>query len=279
MKGQSTIEFLGSMFLFLVAVVAALVVMSDRVGDFVDDADESSRNVETYRVTNTILTASGSHSYGMGGENWEKNSSTISEIDRFGLAQDYHVINRSKLDAAIGPEFNNTQFSSVTNLDNEYFFNFTWFPVVETSESFTRTFPPNATPDIEEPGGNYSNAENRVHYGSFRLDGSNYTFLVVGFEGVYDTVYFDSSGSWNFEDEDRREVGDNIVMDGKNFTIEKIQNRRRTPGASFILSRPLGSFGDPPSFTDTERLKLNSYASLAMEDTEREIVRMEVFAW
>jgi hypothetical protein len=279
MKAQSTIEFLGSVFLFIVAIVGALAVMSDRVPEFTEDMDMASQNVEAYRITETMMSKPGRHSYGSGGSNWEKNISTVSDMERFGLANDYHVMNRSKLDAITGSDLNYSSFVSATDAENDYFFNFTWFPVVETSRSFKRNSPPSSPPIIEPENVSYNQSENRVHYGSFRLNGSEHAFLVAGFEGVYDTVYINSTGPWNFSEGVNRTVGEDFALNGKNFTVESIQNRRRTPGASFILSRPLGSFGDPPSFTDTERVKFNRYATLAMEDTESEVVRMEVFSW
>ncbi len=283
MKGQSTIEFVGAMLLFLIAVVSSLTVISGKVPQFTEDLEDKSQNMEMYRVTNTLSTASGRHSYGSGGPNWQKNSSTVSATERIGLAQDYHVLNFSKVRAlsttgSDGLSYGN--FREITNLDNQYNFNFTWMPTVETSSSFIRTNPP-SNPPINEPNGDprYSSAENRVHYGSIRINGTSYHFLVAAYDGVYNTVYFDPFGSWNFQAGDKRKVGDTVVMDGRNFTIEKIQNRDRTPGASVILSRNIKTFGVNTESADNTAVKLNRYGVLAANNTDREIVRMEVLSW
>ncbi len=280
MKGQSTIEFLGGLFLFLIALVGALTLMSDQVPEFTEDVEQSSHNMEIYRLTSNMMTESGRHTFGAGGTNWEKNTSTVAATTQFGLADDYKLLNKEKVDnlSTTGVNsLNYSQFREINSLDHQYFFNFTWFPIVETSNSFTRTEPP---PGIDEPNDDpqYSNSENRIHYGNFTIDGLEYPFLVVAFDGVYDTVYFDTDRDLNFFEENKRKLGGTVFMNGTEFTIEKIQNRERRPGTSVILSTHLKSFG--PNVEGTEvRTKLNRYASLNATETHTEPVRIEVLSW
>lgn len=287
MKAQATIEFLGGALLFLIALVGSLTLMSNQVPEFTADVAESAHNMEVYRITSNMITKSGRHNFGAGGGNWEKNSTTIAHTTQLGLASDYHVIEWDKvqsLSTTGSNKFNYSQFREVHNLDNSYFFNMTWMPVVETSKSFTRTMPP-SSPLIDEPTDDnndtspYSTAENRIHYGTFKYNGSEYPFLVVAFNGVYDTVYFTGNDDdWKFFEDDEYKVGDRITMQGREFKIEKIQNRERTPGAAVILKNHLKSFGSPRD-SESTTIKLNRYVSLEAPNTDRGVVRMEVLSY
>ena len=281
MKGQSTIEFLTGLFLFLIALVGSLTLMSDQVPEFTEDVEESSQNMEMYRLTTNMLTKSGRHNFKDGGTEWEKNSSTVGNTTQFGLAEDYFVLDKDKIDALSTTgqgKFNYSQFRDINDLDNQYFFNFTWMPIVESSKSFTRTQPP---PGFNEPDDDpaYSNAENRVHYGNFRIAGDEYPFLVVAFNGVYNTVYFDTNRDYNFFESNKRKLGETVKMNETEFKVEQIQNRKRKPGTSVILSTHLKSFGANLDGARGSRTKLNRYASLKAQGTDKEVVRIEVIAW
>lgn len=283
MKGQSTVEFLTATLLFLIAITGSLTVMSDRIPEFNDDVEESSVNVEMHRFTDRILSEPGRHSFSGGGSNWEKNSSTRANIEEFGLATDYRVVDKGKIDNITtidSNKLNYSRFREVTDLENQYYLSFTWFPVVETSSSFTRTRPP-SNPDITEPNTtttDYNLAENRVHYGSIDMLGDQYNFLVAAFDGVYNTTYV-SEGDWNFEDSESRGIGDNISIENRDFIVEQIQNRDRRPGSSVVLRRHIKSFGPNPENSDGEVTKLNRYAVLDAAGTDDEVVRIEVLSW
>lgn len=283
MKGQSTIEFLGATLLFLIAIIGSLTVMSDRVPQFTEDMRESSKNAEIHRFTNSILSESGRHSYSGGGTNWEENTTTIENIEEFGLASEYHVVDRGKLEniSTIGSDkLNYSRFRDITNLDNQYYLNFTWFPIVETSSSFTRNRPP-SDPNITEPNSTspeYSLSENRIHYGNINLSGKQYNFLVAAFNGVYNTTYI-SESDYNFSESDPVGIGDNISLNGSEFFVEQIQNRDRQPGSSVVLSRYIKSFGPNPSNTEQVVTKLNRYAVLNATGSDDEVLKVEVLSW
>ncbi|MEF8880494.1 MAG: hypothetical protein V5A72_01535 [Candidatus Nanohaloarchaea archaeon] len=278
-KGQSTIEFIGSMLIFLIVLVTSLTVMSDRMPEFSSDVEESSTNMEMYRITNQIMTDSGRHSFGSGGYDWEKNSSTVANTEEFGLANDFHILNKSKIDkiSTTGDSvFNYSQFRDLKKLNNQYRFNFVWFPIVETSGSFTRTKRP-SNPPIREPSDpEYQNAENRVHYGSMEMLGTRYKFLVAAYNDIYNRTYI--SDNWNFSTSDSYGEGDNVTM-GKDFKIENFQNRDKQPGSSIIFRKHINSFGLNPRGASGPVTKMNRYAVLEANQTDREIVRMEVLAW
>lgn len=284
MKGQSTIEFLGGIVIFLIVIVASLSVLSGRVPKFTDDVAQSSQNMEMYRVTNQILTESGRHSYGPGGANWEKNSSTVSHATEFGLAADHKVLAYDKIariSTTGGDSFNYSQFRDINRLRNQYFFNLTWLPVVETSSTFTKTEPPSSNPEIVEPDTEeYDRAENRIHYGSIELFGGQYNFLVAAFDGVYNTTYIsEDNNRFNESSTIHAGMGDVVDLGAREYTVEQIQNRDRRPGASIILRKPLKSFGPSPGNTEESVTKLNRYAVLEAAGTDRGIVRMEVLSW
>ena len=271
--------------MFLIVITASLSVLSERVPQFTDDVEQSSKNLEIYTVTNQLLQQPGRHDFGSGASNWEKNASTTSNTVEIGLASDYHTLEYDKiqrLSTTGSDKFNYSQFRNVKKVDHQYFFNFTWFPVVETSSSFTRTRPP-SSPGIVEPGSNgldYKQAENRVHYGTIEFFGTEYRFLVVAFDGVYNTTYI--SKDYDFREISRvgyKGVGDVVNLDGREYTIEKIQNRDRTPGASVVLSHHMKSFGPSPANTRSDVTKLNRYAVMDAASTDPEIIRMEVLSW
>lgn len=283
MKGQSTVEFLTATLLFLIAITGSLTVMSDRIPEFNDDVEKSSVNVEMHRFTDRILSEPGRHSFSGGGSNWEENTSTRENIEEFGLATDYRVVDKGKIDniTTIGSnKLNYSRFREVNDLENQYYFSFTWFPVVETSSSFTRTRPP-SKPSIVEPSGisaDYDLAENRVHYGSIEMLGDQYNFLLAAFDGVYNTTYV-SEGNWNFDDSEPQGIGDNITIENREFAVEQIQNRDRRPGSSVVLRRNIKSFGPNPANSDGEVTKLNRYAVMDAPGTDDEVVRIEVLSW
>jgi len=285
LKGQSTIEFLTGIIMFLLVITASLSILSDRVPQFTQDVEQSAKNLEMYRVTNQLTKSPGSHDFGTGGTNWEKNASTTSNTVELGLASDYHVLQYDKiqrLSTTGSDKFNYSQFRNVNPVENQYFFNFTLFPAVETSSSFTRTQPP-SSPDIIEPlssDQNYDRAENRVHYGSIDLFGTQYNFLVVAFDGVYNSTFI--SKDYDFREPSRvafAGTGDVVNLDGRQYTVEQIQNRDRRPGTSLILRHHLKSFGPSPLNTRSDVTKINRYAVMDAASTDREVVRMEVLSW
>jgi hypothetical protein len=287
MKGQSTIEFLGSMIIFILVLISSLSIITGRVPDFRNDLKQSSHNMEAYRFTNYVMSKPGSHSYNNGGANWERTDETVSEIEEFGLAEGYHILDKDKIEAlntssSLKSDLNYSQFREITDLENQYYFEFTWFPIVETESSFTRTEPP-FNPPIDEPETsppNYNFAENRVHYGSFRLADKDYNFLVAAFDGVYNTTYLaEKPGNWNFTNSEPKGVGDTLKLDSRKFNIKKIQNRDRKPGSSVILERNLNSFGQNPENVGSPVTKLNRYAVLKADKTDKEVIRMEVLSW
>jgi hypothetical protein len=282
MKGQSTVEFLGAIFLFIVVLVASLTAMSDKIPGFQDSVKESAQNLEMKQVSDQLLSRKGSHSFGSGGANWEKNKSTVSNIENLGLASEHKALNYSKVNSlGTGEEkLSYSDFTELAEVDNQYSFEFVWLPVINTEKSFVR----NSTPaEITEPkpddgSPQYNTSENRVHYGSFKLNGTVYRFLAVAFNGVYDTVY--KSNNTNFQNEHEREkVGQNISLGSREFTIEKIQNRADTPGAVIVLKRKFKDFGLNPEALRTEVTKMNRYAALKVHNSTASIARMEVLSW
>ncbi|QGA80254.1 hypothetical protein [Candidatus Nanohalobium constans] len=279
-KGQSTIEFLGGMFIVILALVAALSANSGKIPEFESSVEQSARNMEIYSLTEKILSKPGYHTNGTGGTEWEDN---ISHTSEFGLAKDYLVLEKEKIDALQttgDSSFNYSQFKKVTGADNQYHFTFIWQPIVETSNSFTRTEPENG---IDEPGttGNpdplYSQAENRVHYGNFTIQAQTYWFLVTAHDGVYNTTRI--STDKDFDSELTLGTGDTYSLAGTEFELQRFQNRERKPGAAVVLSNELKSFGPSSENVDQSVTKLNRYAVLEEPLTDSEPIRIEVLSW
>jgi len=276
-KGQATIEFLAAMILFLIVIISSVTLISGDIPEFRDDLKESNKNLEIYSLTQRILTTPGYHNNQSGGTEWEDNIRSTQEM---GLATEHLVLEKEKIDAlqTTGKnKFNYTQFRNLNDLNNQYNFEFTWYPIVETSNSFTREYSPGFITGPEETDSDYNNAENRVHYGTFTINSNNYRFLVTAHNGVYDTVRI--SPNWNFEAKTKLNIGDTYLIEDNNFTIERIQNRERKPGASVVLKNELKSFGPSSEGVSQSVTKLNRYAAMKAPGTDTEPVRVEVLAW
>ncbi len=282
-KGQITIEFLLST-LFVIIMLSTLLYL---VVDYVPEVEEESRpaevTMEARRISSMLLTSPGLHSNGVDGTDWEESLSNLQEIEAVGLATDFHVLEREKVEnltSYSSDGLNYSTFRRVTENENQYRFIFTHLPVIHTSDSFLRTEPPEF-PNITEPdSGDYTASGNTVRYGDMEVGGIQYNFLVTSHGGNFDTVYRnrDAVDRWNFSDSPTFQEGDEIRLDSRNFTVRKIQNTEDNGGSMVLLSRQFKTFG--PSFDATASIqKLNRYAVLNETGTDLQPVRMEVFAW
>jgi hypothetical protein len=282
-KGQVTIEYLLST-LFVIIMLSTLLLLSvDRVPEIDEASKPAEVTMEARRISSMMITSPGSHSYGTGGSKWEKNSSTLQNIESIGFATDYHTLDRDKVEnltSYSSDGLNYSVFRNLTDVDNQYRFLFTYMPVIHTPESYRRNNPPE-NPNITEPqSSDYDSSGNTVRYGDFTIGGTEYNFIVTSHNDVYDTVYRNrhSNQRWDFTSSPRFEVGEEIKLDGRNFTLRTIQNTERKSGSFFLLSRQFKEFG--PSFDATASIqKLNRYATLNETGTTLQPLKIEVFAW
>ncbi len=283
MKGQINLEFLAAALLYLGALGTIVVLSSGTIPEFTEDMERASLNLEARQISTKILTTSGHHSFGSGGPNWHSNNTTVDNIEAFGLASDYLQVERDKISRmkTANPRkgfnyFNYTQFKNVTGVDNQYRFNFTWMPIVETPRSFTRGSAPFAAkdgkPNITEPStGYYIASGNDIHYGSSTLNGRTYNFLVTSHDGVYNTTYV--SNNWDFGGYPPLGIDDNINLYGEEYRIRSIQNRPDEPGSMLILGQHLKTFGASVD-SDSTVTSMQRFALL-----EGEPLRVRVLAW
>jgi len=282
-KGQISLEFVTATLFFIIILAGIIFIGVDYVPEIRESNERASINLESRRMTSMILSSPGYHSFGSGGAEWEQNSSTVNSVKEFGLATDYHVVERDKLMTleTIGQNaFNYSQFRDVMDVDNQYRFEFTVLPVIDTSSQYLRTNPPK-DPAIVEPNNTYySNSGNDVGYGDLRIDGIQYNFLTTSHDSFYDTLYVENQtgNEWNFSESKRYRQGDSLNLGGKDYTVRSFQNRGDDTGTVVILSRQLKSFGS--SFdVDATVEKMNRYAVMEAEGYDRQPLRIEVFAW
>ena len=282
-KGQITIEFLLATLFIIITLSTLLYFAVDYVPEIEDVSRPAEVTMEARRVSSMLLTSPGGHSFGSGGQEWEKNSSTLDNIDAVGFAQDYHVLEREKvqnLTSFSGDGLNYSVFRDLTDIQSQYRMIFTYMPVIHTPESYLRTSPPEF-PNITEPGSSqYTLSGNRVNYGNLTVGNIQYNFLVTSHGGVYDTVYRNrhSNSKWNFTGSPTYQEGDQIQLDGREFELEAIQNTKDNSGSLVVLSRQFKEFGS--SFDTTSSIeKINRYAVLNESGTRVQPVRIEVFAW
>lgn len=295
MKAQTTLEFIGAFMFFAIAIVGVITLTVDEIPQFHSYADTTEKNLELKSTTDLLLTTEGFHTSGGGGSDWENNPEYT---DTPGLVSDEMHIDRGKLETLEtvvqpGDEDEYYSYESMRedlDLEYEYNFYFTWFPIVETHRHFTRTRPPNGSapnePDIEEPADEdeedkYNQADNRVHYGQIQLENTDLMFLVTAYDGYYNTTYV--STSWDFSDRNtyaEGEIpGELQNLGGHDFVIESIQNREDRPGSSIVLRTHLKEFGRNTETAEGNIEKINRYPVLDDPRSSNEIVRMEVLAW
>lgn len=279
MKGQVSIEFLASFFLFLFAIVSVFQYVSGDIPQFDRSMEDQNLHFEAKYASDQLLTQPGSHTQGGDITEWERDSSTRNSINSLGLASDYLVLEEDKLGniSTTGTsKVNYSQFRSAIELNNDYHFRFVWLPLVKTSKSFEKGNPP-ADPAISEPVHSlYDGSALDVHYGSVKLEGSERHFLVTSHRGQYNTTYI--SDSWDFTSSSPVAVGDQVTFGGTLFSIDNIQNREYTRGGLISLSSEIKTFG--ASIDQTENLvKLNRYVTYNAEGSEKEPMRVEVLTW
>lgn len=282
-KGQITIEFLLSTLFVIIILSTILYLAVDYVPEVEDESVPAEVTMESRRISSMLLTSPGSHSYGAGGSDWEESSSKLENIESVGLASDFHVLEREKVEnltSYSSDGLNYSRFRELTENENQHRFIFTYLPVVHTPENFLRTEPPEF-PNITEPdSGDYTASGNTVRYGDLEMGGIRYNFLVTSHGGSYDTVYRNrhSVDRWNFSQSPDFQEGDEMRLDSRNFTVRTIQDTDEKGGSMFLLSRQFKVFG--PSFDATSSIeKLNRYAVLNETGTSLQPVRVEVFAW
>jgi hypothetical protein len=277
-SGQLNLEFVAAAGLFLVAILG-LIASNQLLPGYSNSMDRMNLNLEAKTLTDQLITEPGRHSYGSGGIIWERNDSTLENLEAVGLASGHHRLERSKLErlqtvtTGGSTGLNYTRFRDITGVDNQYRFKFVWVPTVQTNHSFVKNQPP-SNPSIQTPETTeYDLADNEVHYGSVNLGGSTYNILVTAHDDVYDSVYV-TQGSWDFSSSNPEEpynIGDRILEN--NFIVERFQNRENTPGEFVVWRRNITEFGPTPN-TNTEVITMDRLAVL-----EGEPVRIEVSAW
>lgn len=277
-KGQITIEFILSILLFIIILTTLLLLVVDYVPELESNNERAKVNMEARRLTSMLLTSSGMNE--TGDSEWESNPNTVEDI---GLASRYHVVEKDKLDAMStrsNSKFNYTQFLNVTGVKNEYRISFTVLPIIDTSNTFGKTNPPE-DPNITEPtNSDYINAGNQIRYGSMLMGGNTYNFLITSHSNEYDTMYQnrDAVSGWNFTGASKYVKGDQVPMGGREFEIKSFQNKGSEKGTLVVLSRPIKTFGST-LVVDSTIVNLNRYAVLKQPGANKQPLRIEVFAW
>lgn len=276
MKAQINFEFLASAAFYLIAVGAVILNVSSFIPDYRSNLASASKHTEARAVTSSMLTEPGTHSYGTGGQEWEKNSSTRSSVTGFGVASGFHELDINKiqnLTTAGDSGFNYTQFRSVTAAANQYRFRFIFAPVIETPHEFQRGNPPSSDPVITTPDStSFNTAGNSVHYGNETVGKEHLRFLVTSHKGVYDTVHLSGDADWDFSDtqSEVRKVGEKVTG---TLNVSAIQNRRRDRGSAVFLSGNIKTFGANPDSASSV-VNIDRYAELNGEP-----LRLEVLVW
>lgn len=277
MKGQVSIEFLASFFLYILAVVAVFQFVSGDIPDFNDSMSQKELHYEAKYISDQMLKQPGYHSVGEGGTNWEKNTSTRNSLESLGVASEHLVIDPDKLEnvATVGQsKVNYSQFTEVVGADNSYLFNFTWTPIVDTSQEFERGEDPGSItpPDT----GLYQRADTEVQYGNITLNGETKHFLVTAHRQGYNTTYI--SDTKDFETSLPRGTGLTVSFGGEIFRITDFQNIRYDRGGLVHLERHVKEFGS--SIDRSEGLvKFNRYVSYDADNSELMPMKVEVYVW
>ncbi|MFB6174547.1 MAG: hypothetical protein ABEJ87_01055 [Candidatus Nanohalobium sp.] len=278
MKGQISIEFLAAFFLYLLAVVVVFQFISGEVPGFQKSLEKKPVHYEAKYVSDQVLTKPGYSSFGSGGTKWEENSSTRNALKNFGLAKGYLVLDREKLMniSSVGKDrVNYTQFRHALGVDNDYRFKFVLKPLVETLKTFKRNS--SSSPVVEPSTGLYSVAGEEVHYGSVRLAGQQVYFLVTSHRSRYNTTYVSLDQNFN-SGEQPLGVEDYFTVNGRNYTIDSIQDRDYESGGLVALQRDVKEFGAKKDLT-ANIMKMNRYVTYKAKGSRPQPMLVEVYAW
>jgi hypothetical protein len=242
MKGQVTLEYVGSLILFLLVLLAAVSMNMSNMPQFYEQTETSHKYLEAKSISDALLTM---ENYpGLASRNTESN---YLSIDTNTVASPNSEEHWEKINSSMNPKYT-------------YYFNFTEYKIIETPNKFVRGNPPDNS--WSEPNDScYNNARNDVHYNNDK------TFLVVACTDEYSRVY-NTSNPKKF----------NSASIVNNVDATNIQNRDNEPGASFIIVEDLGKISEVNVNTLRdigERVKLNRYAYT----DEGDIVKIEVVVW
>lgn len=267
MKAQTTLEFVGSALFFVLVILGVFTLTADQIPRFYETTEVTGKNLEAKYLTDYLLTSNHTSEPGF--------ANSYMQVDKDYIEND--------IVTAGGSEYNSTELTRDLGLDYRFNIRFTWYPIVETDETFTRTRPPSF---ITEPNGiEYLNAGNRIYYGNITLGGSEEQFLVSSTDGRYVNVYHDRSGSWDFRTSPDQEGDVILTTNAGEFRIQSVQNRPDTPGAAIVLSRPIefsdgrDYFGSNQNTTEGNVIKLTRYPVLDDPSSSNEIAKMEVLVW
>ncbi|MFB6203351.1 MAG: hypothetical protein ABEK01_02565 [Candidatus Nanohaloarchaea archaeon] len=280
-KGQMNLEFLFAAIVYFLAIAGVVVTAAPDVDAYEKRMADLSENLEAVRISYQAITSPGHHDYGSGGTDWESTANTRANIDGFGLASGFKTIDAEKLRylQSVGGGLSYLEFRNITGADKNYRFIFTWYPVVETFNSYRRGTPPSDPPIVPPSHPSYTSARQTVHYGNVTLLGQDWKFLVVRHDEGYDEIFY--SADWDFSGTNPHSTGDSINL-GREFVIENIMNRGSIDqwGRSFVLKREVKRFGgtrqeNPGSTVE----KINRYAAYDHPTSELQPMKVEVLVW
>lgn len=244
--------------------------------NFADRSDRLQQNLEAQEVTSEMMNSEGSPT------DWETDN-----VESFGLAAENEkllVLDRDKIKTLnslddpeqSGEDLGYNQFVAMTGVENQYLFNFTWFPTVTTFENYEKNEPPEE-PYIREPTGvtEYGNADDKVHYGNATLEDQIYKFLITSQNGEYQDVYI--SQSWDFRGVEPIQKGQTKGILPDNLDLEIIQNQPDQPGTMLIFRKNLRQFGAQRD-RSSRSFKFNRYGMIN-DGEQKHPIRVEVTVW
>lgn len=207
MKGQINLEFLTATFVYLLAVGAVLVTVTQVSPDLRDDAEQKGLNLEVKQVSDRLLSREGSYS---GGTDWQNAESD--GIEEIGLSDgNYHSIHPEKLDklqsftmSAGSDKVNYSVFRSLMGVQSQVALNFTKKPVVR----FEREIPVSgyengSVDDMLEGYWRFDHETGDVRdYSGHDRDASIQGSVERGMEGALGTASFEFSGGMVEADHD-----------------------------------------------------------------------------
>ena len=280
LQGQLTLEYLGTLLLFITTLGVLAFSILEPVDAFKDQTGDYQKNLEAKRITDELITTTGINT--SNDREWRQGD----DLKTIGLSEtgnEFLTVKSDKLKAlnsinnpqSPGNKITYNQFTNISGINNQYLFNFTWVPTIKTFKNFQKESPPQK-PFIREPtGSDYDTADDRVHYGNTSLNGTEYNFLVVSHNLNYDQVYINTS--WDFRGVNPIETGQTNNLPG-NMRLKIIQNLEKKPGAILIFERHEKTFGatrDP----NAETFKFNRYPIYIDDQIDNHPMRIEVLVW
>lgn len=239
MKGQLSIDYIAGALVFFAALVLLISNVLGTIPQLEEQYQTNELQLTAWSLSEVLLHDRGYWSNATeNGTNWHVNLRT-QDTEALGL-QGANGLSREKLQAL--QNMNYQRITNILHINTSFNMELTEFLYIDTHRSFT----PGSDPGfITEP--TYSgNVRGDVQYGSERIDGTSYYFLLANTVGWPNSLWV--SEDWNFTDATYYNLSTTSVVTLEDNTyLANPSSNQISEGRALILQRRVGRVGTVPS--------------------------------